>query len=124
VPREEFNAVIKETLGIRKVINYYGMVEQVGSVFFECDSGHFHAPFTSEVLVRCPNTLRVLPHGNEGLLQLMSIIPTSYPGNSLLTADLGTIHGEDDCSCGLKGKYFTVHGRKAAAEIRGCSDVL
>ena len=29
---------------------------------------------------------------------------------------------EDNCKCGLKGKYFNVHGRVKEAEIRGCSD--
>ena len=26
-----------------KVINYYGMAEQTGSIFFECDHGFFHS---------------------------------------------------------------------------------
>ena len=30
--------------------------------------------------------------------------------------------GEDDCPCGLKGKYFKILGRIKNAEIRGCSD--
>ena len=62
-------------------------------------------------------------NGSEGLIQLLSVIPKSYPGHSILTEDLGTIHGEDDCKCGLKGKYFLVHGRVKEAEIRGCSDI-
>ena len=28
-----------------------------------------------------------------------------------------------DCKCGLKGKYFLVHGRVKESEVRGCSDV-
>ena len=43
-------------------------------------------------------------------------------GHSILTEDLGTICGIDDCKCGRKGKYFKVHGRIKSAEIRGCSD--
>ena len=31
--------------------------------------------------------------------------------------------GQDNCKCGLKGKYFLVHGRAKEAEVRGCSDV-
>jgi hypothetical protein len=53
---------------------------------------------------------------------LLSLIPKSYPGHSILTEDLGTIYGVDNCQCGRKGKYFKVHGRIKSAEIRGCSD--
>ena len=41
----------------------------------------------------------------------------------VLTEDLGEIVGEDDCKCGLKGKYFLVHGRTKKAEIRGCGNI-
>ena len=124
VSRDEFNETISKTLGFDRVINYYGMVEQVGSIFFECSEGYFHAPFTSEVIIRCPKTFKPLPFGEVGLIQLLSIVPSSYPGNSLLTEDIGVCHGEDSCSCGLPGRYFSVIGRKQNAEIRGCSDVL
>ena len=54
----------------------------------------------------------------------MSLLPTSYPGNSILTEDIGSIYGLDNCSCGKKGKYFKVYGRIESAELRGCSDVI
>ena len=40
----------------------------------------------------------------------------------ILTEDLGTIYGVDNCKCGRMGKYFKVHGRIKSAETRGCSD--
>ena len=52
----------------------------------------------------------------------MSLVPTSYPGNSIITEDIGEINGEDNCKCGRMGKYFLVHGRIDNAELRGCSD--
>jgi hypothetical protein len=58
------------------------------------------------------------------LIQTFSILPRSYPGNSLLTEDIGVIVGEDDCSCGRNGKYFLVEGRLPTAELRGCSDTF
>ena len=58
----------------------------------------------------------------KGLVQLISCIPTSYPGHNILTEDLGEIIGEDDCKCGYKGKYFKIHGRVKESDIRGCSD--
>lgn len=60
--------------------------------------------------------------GEQGLIQVVSVLPVSYPGHSLLTEDEGIMLGEDDCACGRKGKYFSVLGRIKNAELRGCSD--
>lgn len=122
VDGETFKLILQSVLGIRKVHNYYGMVEQVGSIFVECGQGHLHTPNYADIVVRDPITFNPLPYGQQGLIQVLSLLPTSYPGHSLLTEDTGTIHGEDDCPCGWKGKYFSVAGRIAKAELRGCSD--
>lgn len=119
-----FNRLLKEQLGIQRVHNYYGMVEQVGSIFVECTEGYLHTPNYADILVRHPITFETLSYGQQGLIQVMSELPKSYPGHSLLTEDLGTIHGEDDCLCGWKGKYFSVAGRIQKAELRGCSDTF
>ena len=60
----------------------------------------------------------------NGLLSLESIIPFSYPGHRILTEDIGVILGEDNCSCGKRGKFFLVNGRLPKSEIRGCSNVI
>lgn len=119
-----FNRLLQEQLGIKSVHNYYGMVEQVGSIFVECTEGHLHAPNYADVLIRDPITFEPLPYGHQGLIQVMSELPKSYPGHSLLTEDLGTVLGEDDCPCGWKGRYFSVAGRIPKAELRGCSDTF
>lgn len=117
-----FNRLLRDSLGIRSSYNYYGMVEQVGSIFMECEQGWLHTPDFADVLVRDPYTLEVLPNGKEGIVQVMSLLPSSYPGHNLLTEDVGVILGEDNCPCGRHGKMFRVSGRLPAAEIRGCSD--
>jgi hypothetical protein len=122
VTNEKFKQALTSRLGIRRVHNYYGMVEQTGSIFMECERGFFHPSSYSDVIVRDPISFEVQPFGTSGLLQLLSSIPRSYPGHSLLTEDMGTIAGENDCQCGRSGKYFTVEGRMARAELRGCSD--
>lgn len=119
-----FNRILREQLGIQEVHNYYGMVEQVGSIFVECSEGQLHAPSYADIIIRDPITFEVLPVGEQGLIQVVSELPKSYPGHSLLTEDLGTIHGIDDCPCGWKGKYFSVAGRIPKAELRGCSDTF
>lgn len=124
VDAKTFNRMLCEQLGIREVHNYYGMVEQVGSIFVECSEGHLHAPQFADVIIRNPITFEVLSVGEQGLIQVVSELPKSYPGHSLLTEDIGTILGVDDCPCGWKGKYFTVAGRIPKAELRGCSDTF
>lgn len=124
VSNEKFKKSLANQLGIKQVHNYYGMVEQVGSIFVECSEGNLHTPVYADVIIRDPLSFKPLPFENQGLIQVLSTIPKSYPGHSLLTEDLGTVHGEDNCPCGWKGKYFSVAGRIPKAEIRGCSDTF
>jgi len=117
-----FRAALKTIAGIDKVVNYYGMVEQTGSLFMECEMGYLHAPVYADIIVRKPQNFEVANVGEEGVIEVLSMIPRSYPGHALLTEDIGVLLGEDDCSCGRCGKYFQVFGRVAKAEFRGCSD--
>ena len=119
-----FKQKIHDGIGVSRVHNYYGMVEQTGSIFMECEKGYLHASIFSEVIVRSHHNFEVAKFGERGLIQLISLLPTSYPGHSILTEDIGEIIGEDDCECGRLGKYFLVHGRVKNAEIRGCSDTF
>jgi phenylacetate-coenzyme A ligase PaaK-like adenylate-forming protein len=122
VSNEVFKAALRNTFGLERVHNYYGMVEQVGGIYFECEAGWLHTPSYADVIIRDRMTLAPLATGEEGLIQVLSVLPRSYPGHSLLTEDLGTIAGEDDCPCGRMGKRFSVSGRLPRAELRGCSD--
>lgn len=122
VDNDTFKRELRKQFGINQIYNFYGMVEQIGSVFMECECGYLHAPDFADIIIRDVNNLDPVNFGTSGLIQVISVLPKSYPGHSLLTEDLGTIIGEDDCMCGRKGKYFQVHGRLKASELRGCSD--
>jgi hypothetical protein len=122
VGASEFRGALAESAGIRQVRNYYGMVEQTGSIHLECEHGHLHAPVYADVIIRRPRDFTEAARGEPGLVQVLSMLPRSYPGHSLLTEDVGQLEGEDDCPCGRLGKYFSISGRIAQAEIRGCSD--
>jgi hypothetical protein len=122
VSTEEFKRRLRKSFGIRAIHNYYGMVEQTGSIFMECEEGYFHASDYSEVLIRNPRTLIEEGPGIAGLVETMSTIPRSYPGHVLLTEDLGIVRGSSGCGCGRQGTFFSVLGRLPAAELRGCSD--
>lgn len=120
------NKILKDRLfkkiGIKNVYNYYGLVEQTGSIFLECKKcANFVTSIYSDIIIRDKN-FNVLQNGKKGLIQLFSLLPKSYPGHSLLTEDIGEIVTNNNCDCRLKGKRFKVHGRAKKSEIRGCSD--
>lgn len=118
----EFKEKLHEVCGIKRVYDYYGMVEQTGTIYMECECGHLHSSVFSDVIMRRARDFSVCEKGEKGIIQVVSVLPKSYPGHALLTEDEGILLGEDDCPCGRKGKYFSVTGRLKNAEIRGCSD--
>lgn len=119
-----YNQFIRNTMGNIKVYNYYGMAEQLGSIYVECENGHMHCSNFSDVIIRRSKDFSVADIGEKGLMEIVSLLPSSYPGHVILTEDEGEILGEDDCPCGRLGKYFKIHGRIKNAEVRGCSDTF
>jgi hypothetical protein len=120
VSPEEFRTRLAG-VGLTRTHNFYGMVEQIGTIFLEGPSGgSLYCPDFADVVVRDPQTWAELPPGRPGVLEVVSTLPTSYPGHVLLTEDLGVVHGIDDGD--WPGKRFSVLGRLPRAEARGCSD--
>ena len=117
-----FRAALRDVCGDLDVADYYGMVEQTGCIHLECAEGHLHTSTYSDVIVRRPLDFSPADFGERGIIEVVSLLPESYPGHALLTEDEGVLLGEDDCPCGRKGKYFKVLGRLKQAELRGCSD--
>lgn len=124
VSNDIFKGVAKDIAGFSRVHNFYGMVEQTGSVFMECEAGRLHAPLFADIIIRDPQDWRECAIGETGVIQVLSVLPRSYPGHSLLTEDRGRLLGEDNCPCGRMGKTFEVLGRLPKAEVRGCSDTF
>ena len=122
VTATEFRNALQQLCGIKSVHDYYGMVEQTGSIYMECELGHMHTSVFSDIIIRRPHDFSIAEKGEKGIIQTLSVLPKSYPGHSLLAEDEGILLGEDDCSCGRLGKYFKIIGRIKHAEIRGCSD--
>lgn len=120
----KYKQALSDVCGIKpeNIHDYYGMVEQTGSIYMECECGHLHAPAFSDVIIRRHIDFSIAEKGEKGIIEVVSVLPESYPGHILLTEDEGEILGEDDCPCGRKGKYFKIEGRIKNAEIRGCSD--
>lgn len=122
VSPEEFHSCLRAVCGLDSIHDYYGMVEQTGCVYMQCEYGHLHASVFSDIITRKKEDFSVCKYGENGIIQVVSMLPRSYPGHSLLTEDEGVVLGEDDCPCKRKGKYFKILGRLKNAEIRGCSD--
>lgn len=120
-----FNEQLSGCFGLKPVdvIDIYGFTEQMGLNYPDCECGCKHTSSYVKVLARDVATNQVLPAGREGKLEFISPIPHSYPGNAVLTDDLGIIYDEP-CPFGRPGTRFKVTGRMKKAEIRGCGDIL
>ena len=124
VDNATFRKVLEDKFSIKNIYNFYGMVEQVGSVFLENSEGNMQCSNFADIIIRNPKEFSVQPMGQTGLVQVISALPKSYPGHSLLTEDIGVITGEDNATNGWKGKSFKILGRAKKAELRGCSDTF
>ena len=122
IKKDKFNHLLNKKLKIKNVINYYGLVEQIGSIFFECKCGYFIASNFSDIIIR-DEELKKCEDGKRGFVQLISLLPTSYPGHNILTEDIGEIVKNHKCTCYGNGKRFLIHGRVKDAEVRGCSNI-
>jgi len=123
VANAEFRSRLREKFGLERIYNFYGMVEQIGSIFLEGSDGNLYPPNFADVIVRDERTWEPLERGGTGILQVVSALPLSYPGHSLLTEDRGEIVSIDAGVDGRMGKSIRIHGRLPKAELRGCSDV-
>ncbi len=120
VSEAQFCQSVRNSFGEKAVIKeYYGLIEQVGSIYFKCTvEGRFHGNIFCHAIGRDEN-LNIVQSG-VGLIQTMSLVPHDYPGHNLLTGDLG-IFFDDLCSCGQTGG-FLIQGRLPKLQVRGCSD--
>jgi phenylacetate-coenzyme A ligase PaaK-like adenylate-forming protein len=124
VSNDVFRASLKRRFGLTSVYNFYGFVEQIGSMFVEGDDGRLYPPNFTEIIIRNPDTWRPCGVGEEGVIQVLSLLPLSYPGHSVLTEDRGVVDYVDAGHGGRYGKAVRILGRVPKAELRGCSDVI
>ena len=124
VSKEEFSNIVARLLSTKpeKVHDFYGMAEQAGIVFVDCEFGHKHVPNFSQVIIRNTRTLEPCGIGEKGMIEVIGVLSHSYYSYAILTEDIGHLEGVDDCPCGRKGRYFTFDSRVERAELRGCGD--
>jgi hypothetical protein len=125
VTREVFNRGVASIFGCAhdRILDFYGMVENVGVIYPDCEHGNKHVPAFAEVVVRDPLTLTPVKAGERGLIQVCSVLPTSFPGFLLLTEDMAEVIGYDNCPCGRSGTSFRFAGRAPKVEVRGCGNL-
>jgi hypothetical protein len=124
VSNSEFRAALRRRFNLTSIFNFYGFVEQIGSVFIEGPDGLLYPPNFTDIIVRRPHSWEPAEVGEEGVIQVVSLLPRSYPGHSVLTEDMGVVETIDAGAGGRFGKALRVVGRAPKAELRGCSDVI
>ncbi len=125
VEKSRFNEQLAQVFGCSqdRVVDFYGMVEAVGVIYPDCCEGNKHAPAFGDVIVRNPLTLEPVAAGEYGIVQVCNALPTSFPGNLLLTDDMAQVIAYDGCPCERRGISFRFAGRIPEAEVRGCGNI-
>jgi hypothetical protein len=106
VSNAEFRAALKRRFGLANLFNFYGFVEQIGSVFIEGPDGLLYPPNFTDVIVRRPHSWEQAAIGEQGVIQVVSLLPRSYPGHSVLTEDLGVVETIDAGAGGATARPF------------------
>lgn len=126
VSKEQFLEDVALVFGIKKenIFDFYGFTEQMGLVYVSIGQLPKVMPVYSEIIIRDFQTLEPVEDGREGLIQILTPLPYSYPGISVLTDDVGRILGRGTDSTGRNGTQFEIIGRAKKAEARGCGDIM
>ena len=121
VTREAFRSLCFEHFGISddRIRDGYGMAEH-SAPYFECREHRFHVPVYNRLIIREPKTLKVLPKGQKGLLELVTPYNTMMPNLAILSTDWAMIH-EDPCPCGVNSPTFQLLGRAGVSQHKGCA---
>jgi phenylacetate-coenzyme A ligase PaaK-like adenylate-forming protein len=122
VDKSEFYALAKKVLGLddKDIIEFFGAVEH--PIFYnDCEKHHFHVPIYSRVIIRDPETLKPVPNGTPGLVNLVSAMDIGTPLLSVMTDDLGVLHDSGECGCGLDSPWLEILGRVGMQDIKTCA---
>ena len=122
VDKPRLYALAKRVLGVEEenIHEFFGAVEH--PVFFNtCEKHHFHIPAYARIIIRDVRTLKPLPMGEVGLVNLITPLINATPVTSVMTDDLGYLTPGEDCGCGVKSPYLTILGRAGLNDITTCA---
>ncbi len=122
VDKNEFYSLSFKVLGIRDtdIIEFFGAVEHP-VLYCDCPYHHFHVPAYGRVVIRNADTLEPVPLGTAGLVNLVTPMVKAAPILSVMTDDIGVLHGENECGCGIKTPFLEIIGRVAPTDIKTCA---
>ena len=120
--RNELYQRAVKTLGISEANchDFFGSVEHP-VLYCDCTHHHFHIPLYSRIIIRDPVTLKPLPFGEPGLLNLITPLMGSMPYTSIMTDDLAILNEEDLCGCEIGSPWFEILGRVGLENIKTCA---
>jgi hypothetical protein len=121
VDQVSFRTGLANSCNLTRIHDFYGMAEQIGTVFLEGLDGLLHPPGFADVIIRDPKSWQPLPLGQVGVIQVLSLLPRSYPGHALITGDLGVVEAVDRPGS-WPGQGLRVLGRVVGAPLRGCGE--
>jgi len=126
VTKEQFVSNVAHVFGVEKenIFDFYGFTEQMGLLYVSVGYGPKTVSTYSEIIIRDFQTLDPVEDGKQGLIQILTPLPHSYPGISVLTEDVGKIVGRGIDKTGRIGTQFEIIGRAKKAEARGCGDIM
>ena len=78
VSNQKFKSIAKTLLNLNQVHDYYGMVEQTGSIYVECSEGFLHTNLYNDIFIRRPQDFSICEIGEKGMIQSISLIQESY----------------------------------------------
>lgn len=121
VSKEDFYALAKEVLGIedKNIVEFFGAVEHP-ILYTHCEHHHFHVPVYGRVIIRDVDSLKPIPNGKIGLINLQTPMVDSVPILSIMTDDLGILH-EEKCPCGIETPWLEILGRVGIKDIITCA---
>lgn len=122
VDKQAFYALAKKVFGLddSDIVEFYGAVEHP-ILYCDCTEHHFHVPAYSRVIIRDVDTMEPLENGKVGLVNLMTPMIKATPILSVMTDDLGILHGAGECSCGAETPYLEIIGRVGLTDIKTCA---
>ena len=122
ISKEELFNMASNTLGIRKenFKDHFSTAEHPIN-YVSCSNNHFHVPVFSRVIIRDIRTLKPVPAGTPGLLNLVTPLLSSMSYGSIMTDDIAVMRDGGECGCGISSPYFELIGRVGLASIKTCT---
>ncbi|HPG42672.1 MAG TPA: hypothetical protein PLJ98_02580 [Acholeplasmataceae bacterium] len=121
VDKQDFYKLVKDVLGVdeKDCVEFFGAVEHP-VLYTDCRYHHFHVPAYARVIIRDVDTLKPVPHGQIGLVNLLTPMVDATPLLSVMTDDLGILHDEG-CPCGESSPWLEIIGRVGIKDIQTCA---